>query len=76
MTAEQVEFLYLNEKDDTSISQFRPISLLNVEGKIFFSNIAQRLSTLPIKNCLIDTSIQKKHSRFPMRLEHISVIWQ
>ena len=31
------------EKDATDISQFRSISLLNVEGKIFFSIIAQRL---------------------------------
>jgi len=33
------------ENNATSSSQFRSISLLNVEGKIFFSIIAQRLST-------------------------------
>ena len=28
------------EKESTDISQFRPISLLNVEGKIYFSLVA------------------------------------
>jgi len=45
------------ERDATSISQFRPISLLN--GKIFFSIIAQRLSTYLLKNGFIDTSVHK-----------------
>jgi len=43
------------ENDATSISQFRPISLLNVKGKIFFSIIAQRLSPYLLKNGFIDT---------------------
>lgn len=47
------------EKDATDISQFRPISLLNVEGKIFFSTIAQRLSTYLERNKYIETSVQK-----------------
>ena len=65
------------EKDSTSISQFRPISLLNVEGKIFFSIIAQRLSTYLLKNCFIDASVQKPGiPGFPGCLEHINVIWQ
>lgn len=65
------------KKDSTSISQFNPISLLNVEGKIFFSIITQRLSTYLLKNCFIDTSIQKASlPGFPGCLEHINVIWQ
>lgn len=32
------------EKDASNISQFRPIFLLNVEGTIFFSVIAQRMA--------------------------------
>ena len=32
------------EKNSSTIDQFRQISLLNVEGKIFFSVVAQRLS--------------------------------
>lgn len=33
------------EEESTNISQFRPISLLNVEGKIFFSIVAQRMTS-------------------------------
>jgi len=46
------------EKDATSISQFCPILLLNVDGKIF-SIIVKRLSTYLLKNGFIDTSVQK-----------------
>jgi len=56
--AEQVKSFKPKEKDATSISQFRPILLLNVDGKIF-SNIVQRLSTYLLKNDFIDTSVQK-----------------
>jgi len=65
------------EKDATIISQFHPILLFNVEGKIFFSIIAQRLSTYLLKNGFIDTSIQKAGiPGFSGCLEHINVIWQ
>lgn len=47
------------EKDATDISQFQQISLLNVEGKIFFSITAQRLSTYLKKNKYVDASVQK-----------------
>ena len=64
------------EKDATDISQFRPISLLNVEGKIFFSVIAQRLSTYLERNKYIDTSVQKAGiPGFSGCLEHTSMIW-
>jgi len=57
------------ERDATRISQFRPISVLNVEGKIFFSIIAQRLSTYLLKNGFIDTSVHfSGHSRVLMML--------
>ncbi|KAK0146192.1 Retrovirus-related Pol polyprotein from type-2 retrotransposable element R2DM [Merluccius polli] len=40
------------EKDAVNISQFRPISLLNVEGKIFFSVIApMHLVLCPMSSC-------------------------
>jgi len=65
------------EKDATSICQFRPISLLNVEVKIFFRIIAQRLSTYLLKNGFIDTSVLKAGiPGFSGCLEHINVIWQ
>ncbi len=64
------------EKDATDISQFRPICLLNVEGKIFFSMIAQRLSTYLEKNKHIDTVVQKAGiPGFSGCLEHTSMIW-
>lgn len=51
--------LILIEKS-MDISQFRPICLLNVEGKIFFSVIAQRMSTYLQRNNLDDTSVQQQ----------------
>ncbi len=61
----------------TDISQFRPICLLNAEGKIFFSMIAQRLSTYLEKNKYIDTAVQKAGiPGFTGCLEHTSMIWQ
>lgn len=64
------------EKDATDISQFRPICLLNVEGKIFFSVIARRLSNYLEKNKYIDTSVQKAGiPGFSGCLEHTSMIW-
>ena len=45
---------------DTKLSDFRPIALLNVEGKRFFSLISQRLEThLIYNNTFINNSIQK-----------------
>lgn len=64
------------EKDASDISQFRPICLLNVEGKTFFSVIAQRLSAYLEKNKYVDTYIQKAGiPGFSGCLEHTSMIW-
>ncbi len=64
------------EKDVTDISKFRPICLLNAEGKIFFNMIAQRLSTYLEKNKYIDTAVQKAGiPGFTGCLEHTSMIW-
>ena len=44
----------------SAIEDFRPIALLNVEGKLFFSLIARRLEEHIIqKNRIINLSIQK-----------------
>jgi len=40
------------------IDQFRIISLLWIEAKIFFSAVSNRLSTFLSKNKFIDTSVQ------------------
>ena len=64
------------EKNSSTIDQFRQISLLNVEGKIFFSVVAQRLSVFLQKNNFVDTSVQKAGiSGFSGCLEHTNVIW-
>jgi hypothetical protein len=65
------------EKDSKTLGQFRPISLLNVEGKIFFSVIAQRLTKYLLSNGYVDTSIQKGGiPGVPGCLEHSSMIWE
>lgn len=62
------------EKNASEINQVRPISLLNVEGKIFFSVIAQRLILCLERNKYIVTSIQKAGLPvFPSCLEHTSM---
>lgn len=54
-------------EDSSTISQFRQISLLNVEGK---------LSSVSVKNNLIDTSVQKTEiGGFSGCLEHAKIIW-
>ena len=47
------------ENGATSVDKFRTISLLNVEGKIFFSLKADRITTFLMQNRYIDNSIQK-----------------
>ena len=47
------------EEKSKEIDQFRIISLLNTEGKIFFSILSRRLSKFLIMNEYIDTSVQK-----------------
>lgn len=65
-----------HREDSSTISQFRQISLLNVEGKTFFCVMAQRLSSFLVKNNLIDTSVQKAEiGGFSGCLEHANIIW-
>lgn len=64
------------EKDASNIGQFRQINLLNVEGKLFFSIVAKRLTTYLKKNSMIDTSMQKAGiPGFSGCFEHTSMIW-
>ena len=66
-----LEFIYPRSK--TEINQFRPISLLNVEGKIFFSVMATRLT----KYGYINTSVQKGGiPGVSGCLEHATMIWE
>ena len=47
------------EENSKEIDQFRIISLLNIEGKIFFSILSRCLSKFLITNEYVDTSVQK-----------------
>ena len=53
------EYMYVCVYIGKYIEQFRPISLLNVEGKIFFGVIAKRMTRFVINNAYVNTSIQK-----------------
>ncbi|CAK6963971.1 hypothetical protein F2P79_011962 [Scomber scombrus] len=65
------------EPNSSSISQLRSITLLNVEGKIFFSILAKRLTSYLTSNVYIDTSCQKAGvPSFPGCVEHSAVIWE
>ena len=59
------------------IGDFRPIALANVEGKIFWSLVSQRLiSHLVDNNKIIDTSVQKGClAKTPGVWEHVSMVW-
>ena len=47
------------KKDFKDTNQFRTISLLTVEGKIFFSILSKRLKNYLLKNNYGDTSVPK-----------------
>ena len=64
------------EQNSSAINQFRPISLLNVEGKIFFSIMAARLTSYLMENSYLDVSVQKGGiPGVPGCLEHATMIW-
>ena len=64
------------EKDSRKIDQFQPISLLNVEGKIFFGVTAKRMTRFVINNGYVNTSIQKAAvPGFPGCIEHTTMLW-
>ncbi|XP_052280752.1 uncharacterized protein LOC127878274 [Dreissena polymorpha] len=63
-------------KGDT-VNQFRTISLLNLEGKIFFAILARRLTSFLTGNAYINTSVQKGGvPGFSGCIEHTSAITQ
>ena len=65
------------EENSKDIEQFRSISLLSTESKIFFSIISRRLSTFLLKNNYIDTSVQKGGiPGMPGCIEHTGVLSQ
>ena len=56
----KAEGIFIPKEDGaTSVEKFRTISLLNVEGKLYFALWSDRLVTYTLSNKYIDTSIQK-----------------
>ena len=65
------------EWNSSGLDQFREISLLDVEGKIFWSIVAKRLTTFLLRNGFIDPSVQKGGvPGYSGCLEHTSAISQ
>ena len=65
------------EEGSKLLDQFRLISLLNSESKIFFSLLSRRLSDFFLGNGYIDTSVQKGGvAGMPGCLEHTGVLTQ
>ena len=63
----------MQSKDNTN---FRPLSLLNVEGKIFFGVLACRMTNFLMSNHYINTPVQKAWIPvFPVCIEHSRMIW-
>ena len=57
---QKAEGIFIPKEDGaTSVEKFRTISLLNVEGKLYFALRADRLVNYTLANKYIDTSIQK-----------------
>ena len=61
----------------SNIKDFRPVALLNVEGKLFFSLISKRLvNHIITNNNLINTSVQKDcMDKVPGCWKHMSMVW-
>ena len=65
------------EEHSTYIKQFRTISLLSVECKIFFSVVSKRLTNYMLANRYLDTSVQKGGAPGVSGcIEHTSVLTQ
>ena len=57
---QMAEGIFIPKEDGaTLVEKFRTVSLLNVEGKLYFALRADRLVTYTLANKYIDTSIQK-----------------
>ncbi|KAK0134481.1 hypothetical protein N1851_029910 [Merluccius polli] len=71
------EGVWIPEEKSENIDQFRTISLLSVEGKIYFCIVARDLTDFLLVNSYIDTSIQKGGiPKVPQCLEHTGVVTQ
>ena len=67
----------VSSPSENKLPDFRPIALLNVEGKLFFSLVSERLEAHLIhNNKFIDNSIQKGcMEKIPRCWEHLLMVW-
>lgn len=72
----QVDRVWIpKEENSTKLKQFRSISLLSMEGKIFFSVLSRRMTEYLLKNAYIENSVQKRGIPGVSRcLEHTGVV--
>ena len=73
----RAEGVYLQKESEAkSIDEFRPISMLNVDGKIYMGILAKRTVDYLQSNGFIDESVQKAGiPGVPGCIEHASSIW-
>ena len=73
----KAEGVYIpKEENSVGISMFCPISLLDMDGKIMFGILANRLAAFLLQNGYINTSVQKAGiAGFPGCVEHCAMIW-
>lgn len=65
------------EENANDITQFRTISLLSIEGKVFFKILDNRLMEYLIRNSFIDTPMEKGGvPGMPGSVEHTGVVTQ
>ena len=76
-SAQEIYIPKVSSPSENKLSDFRPIALLNVEGKLFFSLVSKRLEAHLIhNNKFIDNSIQKGcMEKIPGCWEHLSMVW-
>ena len=74
----EAEGVFIPKEDGAeTVEKFRTISLLNVEGKLFFSLKADRITDFLIKNRFINSSIQKGGiPKVSGCLEHAAILSQ
>ena len=71
------EGIYLPKQENAQgIGQFRPVSLLNIDGKIIFGIVANRIIDFVQKNGFVNESVQKAGiPGIPGCIEHAYGIW-
>ena len=76
-SAQEIYIPKVSSPSENKLSDFRPIALLNVEGKLFFSLVSKCLKTHLIhNNKFINNSIQKGcMEKIPGCWEHLSMVW-